>query len=59
MAFEADCGVSTVMEALGVTDTARPLVPGKCHGSLGASRAMQPGRLHHNLTGVLVVSPHP
>ena len=47
MAFEADCGVSTVLEALRVTDTARPLAPGECHGSLGASRAMQPGRPHH------------
>ena len=29
MAFEADCGVSTVLEALCVASTARFLVPGK------------------------------
>ena len=52
MAFEADCGVSTVLEALRVTDTGRPLVPGECHGSLGASRAMQPGRLRYKATRI-------
>jgi hypothetical protein len=31
MAFEADCGSSTVLEALRVASTARPLVPEEGH----------------------------
>ena len=30
MVFEADCGVSTVLEALRVASTSRSLVPGEC-----------------------------
>ena len=33
MAFEADCGLSTVLEALCVTSTARFLVPGERRNS--------------------------
>ena len=33
MAFEADCGVSTVLEEIRVTSTARFLVPGECRAT--------------------------
>ncbi len=49
MAFEADCRASTVLEAIRVADTARPLVPRECQGSLGVSRPLQPGLLHHKV----------
>jgi hypothetical protein len=33
MAFEADCGASTVLGAFRVASTARSLVPGKCQAT--------------------------
>ena len=42
MAFEADCGASTVLEALRVASTARFLVPEECRAVMD----VQPRRLH-------------
>ena len=44
MAFEADCGSSTVLEALCVASTVRFLVPGECRAVMD----VQARRLHHN-----------
>jgi len=47
MAFEADCGVSTVLEALGVARTARPLSrrgpPQQRHTDWGLREGIQAG----------------
>ena len=40
MAFKADCGASTVLEALGVASTAGYPVPGKCQTLLRTARTV-------------------
>ena len=43
MAFEADCGLSTVLDAFCVASTAGFLVPGECRASAAARDTPQSG----------------
>ena len=55
MAIEADCSVSTVLEAPRVAGTAGFLVPGGCFATL-ATRPSTPAPRRHDVTGGLAAA---